>query len=91
MSEHKLFKMPIGISDQFSEAYLNPTSLSFAAKWKSPDGTIVPILYLSSGMKLSVSDEMYADIVNTFDIVRTGEVPKGIRDAFGDWPKDLDK
>ncbi len=42
-------------------------------------------------MKLSVSDEMYADIVNTFDIVRTGEVPKGIRDAFGDWPKDLDK
>lgn len=90
MSEPKLFKMPVGVSDQFSEAYLNPTSVSFAAKWKAPDGTYVPILYLTSGMKLAVSDEMYADVVNSYDIVAAGQIPKGIRDAFEGWPKHLD-
>jgi hypothetical protein len=83
----RLFKLPTGVSDQFTDAYLNPATLSFAGKIKNADGTEVPVLYLSSGMKLAVSDEMFTDVINSCDITLAGEIPKGIKESFAPWPR----
>lgn len=82
-----LFKLPKEDTSTFLEAYLNPATITFAAKVLTQDGTYTPVIYLSSGMKLAVPDDMFRDIINASNVILP-EVPKAVRDAFPDWPSD---
>ena len=84
----RLFNLPVDASEAFQEAHLNPASISFIAKFKNPaDGQLYPIVYLNSGMKIVISDEMFTDLINSCDIIKP-EVPDAFHRAWANLDDD---
>ena len=79
----RFIRIPDSPESTFSESYLNPDTVVFLGKVKVSDGTDLPVLFLTSGMKVVVSDATFYKILDLFDEIKDTQVPDAFTSA---WP-----